>query len=457
MKRNIVLLALLMCSFSSLQSQNNLKTRTVAANLDTPWEILWGPDNTIWVTERFGKISRINPNSGAVSEVLTVSDAAEVGEGGLLGMVLDPDFSTNNYFYVAHNYYATGNDYREKIVRFTFNPSTGKAGSPFILLTNIDGANNHNGCRMVISPDKKLIFTTGDAQVTSFSQDLKNINGKTLRINLDGTIPGDNPFPNSPVWTLGHRNPQGLVFSPDGKILYSSEHGPSNDDELNIIQKGRNYGWPKVEGFCDNNSETAFCRDSNVVEPIFAWTPTLAVAGIDFYNSGLIPQWKNSILVTSLKASRITQLLLNESGTSVVKSTDFFTNTFGRLRDICISPDGKVYVAVSNRDGRGAPKADDDKIIEITPVSTAIHETRDGNFVSVYPNPASGFIDITISKTARSIPKYALYSIVGQILLEGNLESGTTKISLPADYDGLTIIKINIDNQIFTEKILIKR
>ena len=457
MKRNIVLLALLMCGFSSLQSQNNLKTRTVAANLDTPWEILWGADNYIWVTERTGKISRVNPNSGAVSEVLIVADVTEISEGGLLGMILDPDFSTNNYFYIAYNYFAAGNDYREKIVRFTFNPSTGKAGNPFILIANIDGASTHNGCRMVISPDKKLIFTTGDAQATSSSQDVKNLNGKTLRINLDGTIPADNPIPNSPVWTWGHRNAQGLVFSPDGKILYSSEHGANSNDEVNIIQKGRNYGWPKVEGFCDNGLETAFCRDSNVVEPIFAWTPTLAVAGIDFYNSELIPQWKNSILVTSLKASRITQLLLNESGTSVLKSTDYFTNTFGRLRDICISPDGKVFVAVSNRDGRGTPKADDDKIIEITPVSTAIHETKDGSFVSISPNPGTGFINVTISKTAHSVPKYALYSIVGQILMEGNLESGTTKLTLPADYEGLAIIKINIDNQIFTEKILIKR
>jgi len=456
MKLNFVLLVLLLFGFSTLQSQNNLKTRTVATNLDTPWEILWGPDNYIWVTERVGKISRINPNSGAVSEVLKVTDAAEVGEGGLLGMILDPDFSANNYFYIAYNYLAAGNDYREKVVRFTYNPSTGKAGNPLILLDNIDGASTHNGCRMVISPDKKLIFTTGDAQTTSSSQDVKNLNGKTLRINLDGTIPGDNPIPNSLVWTWGHRNAQGLVYSPDGKILYSSEHGPSSNDEVNIIQKGRNYGWPKVEGFCDNTLENTFCRDSNVVEPIFAWTPTLAVAGIDFYNSGLIPQWKNSILVTSLKASKITQLLLDESGTSVIKSTDYFTNTFGRLRDICISPDGKVYIAVSNRDGRGSPKADDDKIVEITPLSTAIHETKDGGFISIYPNPGTGFININISKTALSTPKFTLYSTIGQVLMEGNLVSNSTKLSLPADYKGVAIIKVNIDNQIFTEKLLIK-
>src|SRR5690606_13055391 len=156
---------------------------------------------------------------------------------------------------------------------------------PYIIFDNIDGANNHNGSRLVISPDKKLIFTTGDAAITSTAQNLNSVNGKTLRINLDGTIPGDNPIQGNPVWTWGHRNPQGLVYSPDSTILYSSEHGPSSDDEINIIVKGRNYGWPNVHGFCDNSNETAFCSDSNVVEPITAWTPTLAVAGIDFYNS----------------------------------------------------------------------------------------------------------------------------------------------------------------------------
>ncbi len=457
MKQVIILFALFILNLSLLKAQNNLRTKTITSNLDTPWEILWGPDDFIWVTERTGKVSRINPVNGMVSEVILIADAKETGEGGLLGMVIDPDFATNNYFYVAYNYFAAGNDYREKIVRFTYNPSTQKAGNPLILLDNIDGANNHNGCRLIISPDKKLILTTGDAQITGNSQDVNNINGKTLRINLDGTIPGDNPIANSPVWSWGHRNPQGLVYSPDGKILYSSEHGPSSNDEINIILKGRNYGWPRVEGFCDNALETAFCNDNNVIEPIFAWTPTLAVAGIDFYNSDLIPEWKNSILVSSLKASRITQLLLDETGTAVLKSTDFFTNVYGRLRDICISPDGKVYIATSNRDGRGTPKADDDKIIEIAPVSTSNCEFDNDNIVSIFPNPASEFVNISFTKSLNNHAKYTLYNVSGQILKTGNLEPSTTKIYLPANFEGLAILKLHIDNQLFVEKVLIKK
>jgi aldose sugar dehydrogenase len=457
MKTFYLISALLITGLQTTIAQNNLKTRTVATNLDTPWEIMWGPDNFIWVTERYGRVSRINPENGVVSEVIRIQEARESGEGGLLGMVLDPNFTVNNYFYVAYNYTAAGNDYREKIVRFTYNPASGKAGNPFTLIENIDGATTHNGCRMVFSKDNKLLFTTGDARVTSNSQNVDSLNGKILRINPDGTIPSDNPFPENPVWSWGHRNAQGLVFSPDGNILYSSEHGSNTNDEINIIQKGRNYGWPQVQGFCDVSAELTFCRDSNVVEPIYAWTPTLAVAGMVFYNSDLIPEWKNSLLVTSLKASRITQLLLDETGTKVLKTTDFYTNTFGRLRDVCISPDGKVYIAVSNRDGSGSPRADDDKIVEIMPVSTSITEITKGNLVSITPNPAKDYVNISFSESLNSISNYTFFNLSGQVLKTGSLNSGTNQLYLPANYEGVAILKIVFDNQVFSEKILIKR
>jgi hypothetical protein len=193
------------------------------------------------------------------------------------------------------------------------------------------------------------------------------------------------------------------------------------------------------------------------VEPIFAWTPTLAVAGIDFYNSDLIPEWKNSLLVTSLKASRITQLLLNESGTEVVKTSDFFTGTFGRLRDICISPDGKVFIAVSNRDGRGNPKTDDDKIIEISPITSSVDETRNDRFVNITPNPAGNFVNISFSKTPQTEIVYSLYQINGQVLKSGILEPGSTKLELPVNFEGLAFLKLNADNQVYVKKILIKR
>ena len=453
MKTSVVVFLLILIINYSASAQNNLQTRTVATNLDTPWEILWGPDDFIWATERFGRISRINPETGEVSEVITISEVVERGEGGLLGMVLDPDFEVNNYFYVAYNYNGPGNDYREKIVRFTFNPASGSAVNSFTLIENIDGANNHNGCRMVISPDKKLIFTTGDAQITSTSQNLNSLNGKKLRINLDGTIPEDNPIENSPIWTWGHRNAQGLVYSPDGNILYSSEHGPSNDDEINIIYKNRNYGWPNVEGFCDN-FEMNFCNANNVVEPIFAWTPTLAVAGIDFYNSDLIPEWKNSLLVTSLKARRISQLKLNETGTEVISSKDHFIGAFGRLRDICISPEGKVYVAVSNRDGRGSPTTEDDRIIEIAPTSTSVSNFENNNFINVYPNPAQDYVYVSINMQDKKSAKYSLMNQVGQEIKNGLLENGESKVYFPEGFSGPVFFRIETNGRLITRKIV---
>ena len=235
-------------------------------------------------------------------------------------MVLHPDFINNPYVFVVYNYLESSS-IKERLVKYTY--SNGELVSPVTLLEGIAGASNHNGSRLVIDADNKIYMTTGDAGNTSISQDLNSLNGKVLRLNLDGSVPEDNPFPGSYIWTWGHRNAQGLVISPAG-IMYSSEHGPSSDDEVNIIEKGRNYGWPDVKGFCDGVSETQFCADSNVFEPIAAWTPTLAVAGTDFYDHNAIPEWKNSLLVTSLKASRVVALKLSQDGRSVIQEEAFF-------------------------------------------------------------------------------------------------------------------------------------
>ncbi len=212
-------------------------------------------------------------------------------------------------------------------------------------MDNIDASGIHNGCRLVIKDDK-LYITTGDAANQPSAQNTSSLNGKVLRINLDGSIPSDNPIANNRVWSWGHRNAQGLVFA--GNKLFSSEHGPANDDEINTIEKGRNYGWPTVEGKCNETSEQSFCTANNIKEPIYTWTPTAAVCGMDFYNSDHLPQWKNSLLVTTLKNSRLYQLKLNAAQTEVTEAIEFFNNKYGRLRDICIAPDGKVYFSTSN-------------------------------------------------------------------------------------------------------------
>jgi aldose sugar dehydrogenase len=239
------------------------------------------------------------------------------------------------------------------VVRFTY---TGIAlTGPVTIMENIAASSIHNGSRLVITPDLKLFITTGDASNTALAQNTSSVNGKVLRLNLDGSIPADNPVAGNPYWSVGHRNPQGLVFA--NNILYSSEHGPSTDDEINIIEKGRNYGWPHVPGFCDAGSEQTFCTANNVKEPMRVWTPTTATCGMDYYNANLIPQWKNSLLMVALKDARLYQMKLDGSFRVISSTTEYFVNKYGRLRDVCVSPAGKVYICTSN--------GGNDRIIEI--------------------------------------------------------------------------------------------
>ena len=338
----------------------NLQTRVLNNTLNFPWEILWGPDNFIWFTEREGRVKRMNPETGEVTLVATISEVATFTDfNGLLGMALHPQFNTNPYVYLVYNYVGADDAYLEKIVRYTYNGTT--LTSPMVLVDGIigkkDGAFIHNGSRLVIGSDMKLYATTGDANLRfDLPQDPESLNGKVLRLNLNGSVPADNPYGNF-VWSIGFRNSQGLTFGL-GR-LYSSEHGETTNDEINIIEGNRNYGWPFVEGFCDLPEEQSFCTANNVKEPIFTWTPTVAPSGMEFYNNNHIPQWKRSLLVTFLKDKKLRQMRLNESGTAIESVQEYFVNQFGRLRDVAISPEGKVYICTDNGDNG-------DMIIEVT-------------------------------------------------------------------------------------------
>jgi glucose/arabinose dehydrogenase len=327
-----------------------LKTNVLASGLTLPWELVYGPDNQIWFTEKAGKISRLNPQSGLISTLFTINEVRVNGEGGLLGMVLHPDFASNPYVYVCYDY---GTTYRGKVVRYTYAGNT--LTNPLILLDQIPASSIHNGARLLISGGK-LFISTGDASDLTLPQNTGSLAGKILRINLDGSIPGDNPIPNNPMWSYGHRNPQGLVQV--GSKLFSSEHGPDSDDEVNLIEKGKNYGWPNVRGYCNLSSEQPFCNTNGVMEPLIAWTPTIAPSGMTFYDNDYIPQFKNSLLLAVLKDSKLVQLKLDNGQIKIVGNQSFYVNEFGRLRAICQSPEGKIYFCTSN--------GSNDKIIEIS-------------------------------------------------------------------------------------------
>jgi PQQ-dependent dehydrogenase (s-GDH family) len=350
-------------SSDELIANFNPRVQVINSHLNYPWEILWGPDNYIWFTEREGTVNRMNPETGEVIKVATIPDVATTTDyNGLLGMVLHPQFDSNPFVYVVYNYFAPSDTMLEKVVRFTYNGTT--LVSPKILIDSIVGKKNgnyiHNGSRLVISPDLKLFVSTADANHRwDLPQDTNSLNGKILRINLDGSIPADNPFGNA-VWATGFRNPQGLVMATNG-IMYSSMHGEDTDDEINIIQKGGNYGWPYIQGYIDADSirEVKFASDHVTIEPIKAWTPTIAPSGLDYYDKDAILPWKNSLLLAVLKDEMLAQLKLSNDGMRITGERDFLKHRFGRLRDVAISPSGDVYVCTDN--GGNA-----DKIIRIS-------------------------------------------------------------------------------------------
>jgi aldose sugar dehydrogenase len=434
--------------------ETEVDTTTLITGLDIPWEIQWGPDNYIWTTERFGRISRIHPETGEQDVILDISSQVyQNGESGLLGMVLHPDFENEPYLYTAYTYNSSGQIF-EKIVRFTY--QDGELTDEFILLDNIQGNSTHDGCRMIILPDNTLLITTGDAQNQPAAQNINHLSGKTLRLNLDGSVPDDNPFPGNPVYTFGHRNPQGLFYGPNG-IIYSSEHGPSTDDEFNIIEAGQNYGWPNVHGFCDLPAEQDFCDANDVVEPLQAWTPTVATSDIVYYNHDAIPEWKDHILMTTLKNKRIYDLELDGSGTLVVSQQQFFTNWWGRLRDILVGPDGEIYLATSGESWSNTNPFTHGivKIQNPEYVSTTEENRLNQKSIKIFPNPVRETFQISIDP--ELIPaNFQLLTPDGKVIYNSTLTQELTGISTLNFRKGFYVARIkNTDGSSFSQKIII--
>lgn len=351
----------------------HLTLRPVAQGLRLPWEVHWGPDGMLWTTERSGIVSRIHPETGEKQVVLDYrSVVQERGEGGLLGLALHPSFPDSPYVYLAINLGTEDSMYRT-IERWQYvaNENTLVGGVEIFRIT--PASYGHQGCRLVFGPDGMLYVTTGDNHTDGWvAQDVLSPLGKVLRLRPDGSIPSDNPIPGNPMWTYGHRNPQGLAILPDGTI-YTSEHGNMIEDEVNLLVKGGNYGWPGVEGPCDEDYEQAFCDSVKPLAPFFSSGPedTDAYSDLVYYNHDLYPELRNSLLLTTLKRSTLLQLHLNNDRTAVESVTRLFPYAVGRIRDIEVSPDGRVFFSTSNRDPNARapfPLESDDVIYEMIPV-----------------------------------------------------------------------------------------
>lgn len=341
-------------------STERLETEIVISGLSVPWSFEFAHDGRLFIAERPGRL-RIYEHGALKKEPLFVwPDVESGGEGGLMGMTLHPDFLNNHLLYVCY----TRNAGEPDVVVKRYREENQTLVNEEVLLDKIPAANVHVGCRLKFGPDRKLYVTTGDATKRTLAQDLSSLAGKTLRLNDDGSVPTDNPFYNTAnarkeIWSLGHRNAQGMDFQPGSGTMFQTEHGPSGfdgpggGDEVNIVERGQNLGWPIVhhkdvkEGF---------------VSPILEYTPAVAPGGATFYR-GPAKNFHGNFFFACLRGEALIRVVLEKN--KVVSQERWFEHQFGRIRHVAEGPDGALYFSTSNRDGRGSPTDGDDRIIRV--------------------------------------------------------------------------------------------
>ena len=349
---------------NSPQSQTSFKVETIVSNLQVPWSIVWTPDGRMIFTERPGRV-RVYENGKLRPEPLfAVPDVEPRGESGLMSIALHPQFASNHLLYLSYAYNADGQRVRVARFRETLTGLTDRK----VIIENIPAAQFHAGCRLRFGPDGKLYITTGDATQRELAQQLDSLAGKTLRLNDDGTVPDDNPFvgrtdARPEIWTYGNRNGQGIDFQPGTNLLFETEHGPSGfdgpggGDEVNILERGKNYGWPVIHHRA---------TQAGMESPLLEYTPACAPASGMFYRGSAFAGFRNNFFFGCLVGTRIIRVVLD--GRRVVSQENLLEKKYGRIRDIAEGLDGFIYFSTSNRDGRGSPASDDDRILRLVPV-----------------------------------------------------------------------------------------
>jgi quinoprotein glucose dehydrogenase len=350
-----------------LPEGDGVRVEVWAQNLDIPWSLLFLPDGRALVSERPGTIKLIK--KGAVqANAYAVIDVTHKGESGLLGLALHPKYPEKPYIYAMHTY-RKGPRLYNRVIRLK---DEGKSGSiDRVIIDEIPGGRFHNGGRIAFGPDRMLYITTGESFRSELAQDLTSLGGKILRITPEGHIPDDNPLKDSPIYSYGHRNSQGIAWHPVTGVLFASEHGPSGEfghfghDEINIIDKSSNYGWPHVIGAPGLKSY----RD-----PLIVWKDTTPPSGITFYSGSLLKHLQGDLFVATLRSTCLVRIRLaqEDSNFRVNKIERWFLKgngdgVFGRIRDVVEGPDGALYFLTNNTDGRGRPRPEDDKIYRILP------------------------------------------------------------------------------------------
>lgn len=348
---------------SSSSAQVNFKVETVITNLTVPWSIVWAPDGRMFFTERPGRVRVYQDGKLQPAPVFQVPDVEQSGESGLMSVALHPQFSTNHLIYLSYAY--KGVELLVKVVRYR--ETSAGLTDPTTVIDQIPAARFHAGCRIRFGPDSKLYVTTGDATEGALAQRLDSLAGKTLRLNDDGSVPTDNPFVGQSgvrpeIWSLGHRNSQGMDWQPGTNLMWQTEHGPSGfdgpggGDEVNIVVRGGNYGWPTI-----HHEE----KRDGMVSPVLEYTPACAPASATFYRSTVFTQFRGNLFFGCLRGTRIIRVVLD--GQRVVSQENLLSEKYGRIREVAEGPDGNLYFSTSNRDGRGSPSEDDDRILRLIP------------------------------------------------------------------------------------------
>lgn len=323
-----------------LAAEKKIETKVVVDDLNSPWAVVASPDGEIWITETEGKIRVFNMEFKEIFYLTGFPDLVQVGQGGLLDIAFHPDFKNNGWIYAA---YTVGDSkWNTRIVRFKFDRSKKTLTNPLKIYDGPQGEDGaHFGCRMVFDKEGFLFASFGERHHPEKAQDVNEKNGKIVRLKDDGSIPADNPFgATNPVYSYGHRNPQGLDIDPATGFLYDSEHGPSGydgeggGDEINWIRAGLNYGWPVI-----SHSE----KKAGMESPLVQYTPAIAPSGIAFYKGDLIPQWKGSLFVANLRGERLLRISLSNKA-EILSQEELLKSDYGRLRDVGNAPDGSLLV-----------------------------------------------------------------------------------------------------------------